>query len=388
MFVLMFVFVGMTQSIRVTLWMVPPAVVAFLLGCAGTPDTDIYANFAVTLMVATVVGVLLSVFVDRSIASSEWVDDLLDVSHALIRSDSIVETAMLLEGSANRLLAADLVFTFLAEYVGSTRFVTVLPSAAGLPAQVSIDVAQEHSGIGTVLERGEVLFVPDTHDDTVLSARMKELVGCASVMLVPLAPEGVGIGVVAFCWRDPVRAPAPDQLRAVSLFAAEAGFVFERQLAMEQVESDAATDPLTGLLNRRAIERRLELLSSGDAVILIDLDRFKQINDVLGHAVGDAVLQSFSDCLRATVRHDDWCARLGGDEFLLVLRGGGDGGTRGVLADLQQAWRSSGPATTFSAGAAIVSSGEGAAEATARADGALYRAKGRGRDRTEVALGV
>jgi diguanylate cyclase (GGDEF)-like protein len=101
---------------------------------------------------------------------------------------------------------------------------------------------------------------------------------------------------------------------------------------VEQIEKLALYDALTGLANRRLFRDRVEqaLLSatrSGDgfALMLLDLDRFKEINDTLGHQTGDAVLEELAIRLRGVSRASDTVARLGGDEFALVLGGASDG---------------------------------------------------------------
>jgi diguanylate cyclase (GGDEF)-like protein/PAS domain S-box-containing protein len=96
---------------------------------------------------------------------------------------------------------------------------------------------------------------------------------------------------------------------------------------VEQRLAHAAThDDLTGLPNRRLVQERLDGFLTGEgaraaAVLLVDLDGFKRINDAHGHSMGDAVLVSVADRLRAAARGDDTVARLGGDEFVLVLWG-------------------------------------------------------------------
>lgn len=96
--------------------------------------------------------------------------------------------------------------------------------------------------------------------------------------------------------------------------------------ARQRLQYHATHDPLTGLANRRLLEERLTAAvararrtATHGAVILLDLDRFKHINDRLGHALGDRVLQAAADRLRAVTRRQDLIARLGGDEFVLVL---------------------------------------------------------------------
>ena len=83
----------------------------------------------------------------------------------------------------------------------------------------------------------------------------------------------------------------------------------------------ASTDPLTGFLNRRELPRLLELLQPEDAVVLLDLDHFKRINDDLGHHAGDLVLADFGKTVRGALRSEDTALRYGGDEVLLVLAG-------------------------------------------------------------------
>lgn len=92
------------------------------------------------------------------------------------------------------------------------------------------------------------------------------------------------------------------------------------------LESDSLTDPLTGVLNRRGFEHELQTaLSEGHrygqhgAVLFLDMDDFKQINDTLGHAAGDAVLCKVAGILKANVRDSDRVARLGGDEFAVLM---------------------------------------------------------------------
>jgi diguanylate cyclase (GGDEF)-like protein/PAS domain S-box-containing protein len=93
---------------------------------------------------------------------------------------------------------------------------------------------------------------------------------------------------------------------------------------LEQSEHKADTDALTGLLNRRGLAKRFEKLSSseGFTVLAIDLDGFKQINDRLGHAAGDAVLLETARRLTGLVRENDLVCRTGGDEFVVVVTGG------------------------------------------------------------------
>ncbi|MEY2417621.1 MAG: hypothetical protein QOG90_301 [Actinomycetota bacterium] len=127
-------------------------------------------------------------------------------------------------------------------------------------------------------------------------------------------------------------------------------------------------DALTGLPLRAEAQDALRVLRAGDAVVMLDVDDLKRINDTQGHAAGDALLTAIASHLSGGVRTQDTVARWGGDEFLIVLRGGA-GAAGAVVERLRQT-----ASTAFSAGIAVHESGD--AEGTlARADAALLAAK-------------
>jgi diguanylate cyclase (GGDEF)-like protein len=151
------------------------------------------------------------------------------------------------------------------------------------------------------------------------------------------------------------------------------------------LEQQALTDPLTGLASRRALDVRLESIVAGDAVVFIDLDFFKLINDRDGHSAGDKVLSDLGETLRGCIRGHDLAARFGGEEFLLVLGDAGVDGALSTLERIKQRWTEIQPEVTFSAGVTEVAADHDATAAIAAADRALYQAKQAGRDRWEIA---
>ncbi|HVT64736.1 MAG TPA: GGDEF domain-containing protein [Mycobacteriales bacterium] len=158
----------------------------------------------------------------------------------------------------------------------------------------------------------------------------------------------------------------------------------QRQADQDRLAEQAAHDALTGLRNRRGLEELLDDAEIGDAVVFIDLDHFKAVNDLLGHETGDQVIADLGRIVLAVLRPNDVAVRYGGEEVLLVLPNTSVDGAEAALRRMRRGWSASHPELTFSAGIAIVD-GEGGAVAAREADDALYLAKQRGRNRAEVA---
>ena len=165
--------------------------------------------------------------------------------------------------------------------------------------------------------------------------------------------------------------------------------------AYRRIEELAELDELTGSLNRRSIMRMLEeeiarshRLNAPCTVALIDLDFFKRINDLYGHPTGDEVLRTFAITAFANIRSVDRFGRYGGEEFMLILPDTDETSAvqmldrlRGIIAELDWSAFSSGMRVTISAGVAMLRANEISDTLLARADGALYASKARGRNR-------
>lgn len=178
---------------------------------------------------------------------------------------------------------------------------------------------------------------------------------------------------------------AADHLRRVVVSLTDV--TLARAATAEMVEM-AISDPLTGLRNRRGGELAVDALVDGDAVVVLDLDHFKDVNDRRGHDAGDRALISFAQVLQAACRGRDTAARWGGEEFLLLLPGAGAAGARRVCTSLRLAWSQhvrTSDLPSFSAGIAVLGGGRGARASLAAADAALYAAKDAGRDTVRVA---
>jgi diguanylate cyclase len=175
----------------------------------------------------------------------------------------------------------------------------------------------------------------------------------------------------------------------------------ELEQFLSEARREAATDPLTGLANRRAFDAALlelagHAMNTGQhlAVLIADVDHFKNVNDRWGHDTGDAVLRMVAGCLRQAVRGRDIVARHGGEEFSVILPETTQDGAETVAENLRASVAHSHLAleasstvltVTISVGVTLYVAGEKLSETLARADRALYRAKQEGRNRTAVA---
>ena len=204
--------------------------------------------------------------------------------------------------------------------------------------------------------------------------------------LVPAETDDPGVLPVDVSFGDgePLLPAAPPGSAARALldrhlapFLLDARHVLQLSGLNERLAESASTDLLTGLPNRRMLDRALGRLAADDTVIMLDLDHFKQVNDNFGHAAGDEVLRAFGSVLRGTVRGRDIVGRFGGEEFLIVLTP--PQGADVLLQRLRAEWLTGRPfPVTFSAG--IAASAGDPDETVSLADQALYQAKEAGRD--------
>jgi diguanylate cyclase (GGDEF)-like protein len=177
---------------------------------------------------------------------------------------------------------------------------------------------------------------------------------------------------------------------AVWLLLAEllASFVVRQRLLTDELRRLAHVDPLTNLANRRDLDLRLSEATSGDTLIICDLDHFKRLNDTQGHAAGDRVLAEFGLVVRSCLRQQDYAARYGGEEFALILPGTSRLQAARTLQRLRECWAPLQPEITFSSGVATCAAGQSNTETLFEADQALYAAKAAGRNQDHGSDGL
>ncbi len=274
----------------------------------------------------------------------------------------------------------------------------------GYPAVLVEDlrIAPGVGVIGEVFLSRRPLLVTDVSRELPGPRRLRYHTG--SFMAVPLFAGAVGLGVVTLADRDDLEPFTRTDLTGVRALAAPAtlGLMAARLAAQARsLAHAAAVDPLTGLFNRRYFETRLDeeiqrarRYGVDLALLVIDADDFKRLNDRLGHLMGDRVLRAMADTLRRSVRGFDVCTRFGGEEFAILMPGSRAAAAVQSAERIRQ--RIEGyrfdslpiPADlrpTISVGVAVLAAADAPQDLIGRADRALYQAKAEGKNRVRLA---
>lgn len=215
-------------------------------------------------------------------------------------------------------------------------------------------------------------------------------------LTIPLElARGKLLGLISLdCPRDR-RYPDLATVRALELFSDQCAAAISRTQLYQDMEQLALTDSLTGLNNRHALEQTLSqdlLRIARDhqpySVLFCDLDKFKNVNDHRGHAVGDQILQQVAAVFRQRLRWLDFAARCGGDEFVILLRDTGTEQAVRVAEDIRRRIAAAPTPCRITASIGVASPAPGNLDATVligAADAAMYEAKRSGRDQVRVA---
>jgi diguanylate cyclase (GGDEF)-like protein len=177
------------------------------------------------------------------------------------------------------------------------------------------------------LRKGEQFVVEDMSNHPLYDDMSLQWKG--SIIGIPLKFNNAIVGVMNLS-RSTIGGFNRSEIRLLGLLADQAAVAISNARLHKQVTEQANTDSITGLPNRRALDERLQeevryarRIKSQFAVVMMDLDGFKNVNDTLGHAVGDEVLNSTFNYLAGKMRADDFLARYGGDELTLIMRNSG-----------------------------------------------------------------
>lgn len=250
--------------------------------------------------------------------------------------------------------------------------------------------------IGSVYAQGTPLLVKDIAD--VPGLRRRPRYRTNSFMAAPIGSGQDVLGVICVADRLDDQPFSREDLAALRTLTAPAALAMSRERVRRSAEDlarAAVTDPLSGLFNRRYFHERLEeeldrarRHNTTVALLMIDIDNFKSINDRFGHLAGDAVIRGVGEILKRSVRKFDLCTRFGGEEFAIVMPGSGPENSASVAERIRQRIETFRPAetdltelrVTASIGMAV-SQGASGRELISRADQALYEAKRAGKNR-------
>jgi len=257
-------------------------------------------------------------------------------------------------------------------------------------------IGPQAGSCGAAMYRGESVIVTDIAKDPLWDdyRSIAALYGLRACWSTPIfSSQGTILGSFAMYYREP-RSPQQDDLRLADMASHMASIAIERHQAERRISHIAHHDALTGLPNRLLLYSSLAQAIANArrhgemmALLFIDLDDFKRINDSLGHHVGDLLLQTAAQRLQACIRQGDILARLGGDEFVLVLSSLGQGGEAALVADkvlkaLDSTFDVEGHELHVGGSIGISvypADGQDAETLMRSADTAMYHAKGNGR---------
>ena len=261
-------------------------------------------------------------FIDSIAAARQEFQALLELTHELGSSLRVDETLALLASRLKGIIPHHCIAIYTVE---GSRLVARYASGeeAALFSSLAIPMGEGISGWVVQNNKPMVNGNPSV-EPAYLNDPAKSSVH-RSALSVPLPGiEGV-VGALTLYHRDG-GAFTKDHVRVLMAVSSKAGLTIENALRFVQAEETAATDSLTGLPNTRTLFQRLEaglqdadLRSTRLAVLVTDIDGFKQINDQFGHATGNLVLQQTAEVLKQDCGKDDCVARMGGDEFVLLL---------------------------------------------------------------------
>jgi diguanylate cyclase (GGDEF)-like protein/PAS domain S-box-containing protein len=325
---------------------------------------------------------------DRRRADARAEEHLADLERILVAartlstSTNAAEARQTICTTACSIAGSDVAFYF--ERDPATGLVACTGSTIGLPRDVGVD--QERSFVAAHFENRHATFVPNlaaaAQGDGVVAAQ----VGVAAAHWQPVLNGEVLLGVLVLGWSAPDPVMDGRARSLMEVLATQVAGALARVQLVEQLQEMARTDPLTGLMNRRAMTDALERDIAGSrsrlrpmSIAIMDLDYFKAFNDRFGHQSGDRLLVAAARRWTAELRPMDGLARYGGEEFLVLLPGCDIAAARSTADRLRAAVPEG---QTCSVGIAQWDGSETSTALIARADTALYAAKAAGRDVT------
>lgn len=364
--VLTLIYIGFVLPPGNVMWASPVVVLILYLAHLHNPFRVV---LAVPLMVpvGAILGEVVSALTEwslrtsfRSTSRANRLSRLEEVLKRFRRPRSLEEAAHEVALAAQEIFGVDRATVVLRKPSGGLIPITLGPSSNEAPDANTAQLVSETIG----------------GDDP----RIVETLTSGNMLVLPLPAAEIPAGAVVV---HPVLGSDTEYtLKLARLFGTQVGIAIEHLFVIDELERETTRDELTGLGNRKHADALLASLEEGDALILLDLDGFKEVNDTLGHAAGDQVLQDMSAHLGHCLRDSDTSARLGGDEFLVVARRA-FADPLAVADRILSDWDGH-AGTTISAGVAVHHDEHTIEVTFDRADRALYHAKASGKNQSQM----
>ncbi|HEY4625117.1 MAG TPA: sensor domain-containing diguanylate cyclase, partial [Blastococcus sp.] len=360
---------------------------------------------------------MLAAYAGHAAAALELLIALADTRREADRAKALLSLAHELAGATDASAVSEVVAEALPRIVGCTSGGIMLwdPAVARLSTHASVGLTDAATELfmGTTIspeDTPELVGMLSDREPRILSAtgsspalrRLLTELGLSDVVAVPLLAGNSLLGVATASWLAGQAPPslAEEALARLRGVGDQASTALQKARLLDTVRHQATHDALTGLPNRALFLDRLETALTTArkgahlAVLFCDLDRFKEVNDTLGHAAGDELLRQVAARLCSAIRPGDTVGRLSGDEFALLLPGLVDVHDAAGLAErvagcFDEPFRLEGTdvAIGTSVGLAVHSGepGRSTAQLLREADAAMYRHKQRGRGKTRTA---
>lgn len=353
-------------------------------------DKDIQFLELVAVMLRDVEKIIVQ-FKRLSVNLTEY-EELYGISRALAQAKRIEEVFEIAYTFCSRTLpVSTMVFTL------AKKSESAIVSIHGEGLQSIPKKTFPHAGslVGWVIENRKYLVFPEKERKRNVFGRQIELSGDGSLALFPLLWEERVIGTCCLVVASR-QLPSSFHIRLVEVVLNMAVVSYVGIRSTIQLRRQAVTDPLTGLYNRRSFNKALgrlvehaERYTEPISLLMIDIDRFKTINDTYGHGAGDDVIRAVADTILSSIRKVDVAARIGGEEFAVILPKSLKKSSVATAERIRKAIKKrlipygrKDIAVTVSVGVATRSDGVVAGDTLVKeADGCLYAAKEAGRDR-------
>jgi diguanylate cyclase (GGDEF)-like protein len=366
-----------------------------LLVCDSDRDSGISAKDIQFLELVAVmlrdIGRLIIHFRRLSVDLTEY-EELYGVSRDLAQAKRIEQVFEIVYSFCGRMIpVTTMVFTVSKQ--SDSAIVSI--HGEGLRSVTKRTFSHADSLVGWVIANRKYLVFPEKERKRNVFGRQIELAGNGSLALFPLLWEERVIGTCCMVVSSEIP-PSLFHVRLIEVVLNMAVVSLTGIRLTMQLKRQAVTDPLTGLYNRRSFSKALRRMAEHAdrynepvSLLMIDIDKFKSVNDTHGHAAGDDVIKAVADTILSCIRKVDMAARIGGEEFAVILPKSVTKSTLATAERIRKAIKkriiTSGRrdiSVTVSIGAATRGKGDGPPDALVKeADRCLYAAKEGGRDR-------